>query len=535
MGLASKLKKSKSKKKTKTSDKISAGKTVTAKKGTEWQDMSKYIFGFLLVVYLLCYVLKLWGSLGDVQFWSDENVHAYISSIIAETHRLPAKLPDVNNGGFVWSYPPLFHIIAAAIMSVMGFAALKYINLILLILFFICFYFLIQKYYGQNTALIACLLISLSPAVATNSVRFMTDILSMILIFFSAFFFFIAVEKENIINAVLSGTATGLLLLSKQTGIIVLSFYGLLLVWFIWKDKKKAKIIFYILLVAVTVYLPYLIWGLYHKIDISGFLSLFLGKYPAWASEAVKTFREYDSGFKEFAKLFYTGAGPIITIFFLIPVYYLIKSRAKDLLYSLIFTLLIYLVLAMSIWHITNSRHTLSLLPILTFLVGYACMKAFPQKAVINAIILLLFIASAYSLYKMPNYREKYNLPKEFAAIAQKIKDSASDEKDRVFSINAFDVLMYGQKPVIWPYPNLGEIPLELFEKQRSQELYALLNKYNIKYILINMVFVRNTDTYWGRNYPLHFMRNCELLEKQGRLTLEAISESRKWILLKIL
>jgi hypothetical protein len=49
------------------------------------------------------------------------------------------------------------------------------------------------------------------------------------------------------------------------------------------------------------------------------------------------------------------------------------------------------------------------------------------------------------------------------------------------------------------------------------------------------MAFVRNTDTYFGRNYPLHFMRNCEILDKRGKLTLEAISKSRQWILLKII
>jgi hypothetical protein len=213
----------------------------------------------------------------------------------------------------------------------------------------------------------------------------------------------------------------------------------------------------------------------------------------------------------------------------------MIKSRAKELPLNFIFGLLIYLMLAMSVWHITNSRHTLSLLPILAFLVGYASIKAFHRKIIINIVILLLFIASAYSAYKMPNYREKYNVPKEFVAIAQKIKDFSSSDHDRVFSINAFDILMYSQKPVIWPYPNLGDIPIELFEKHNNQEFYALLKKYHIKFILINMVFVRNTDAYFGRNYPLHFLRNCEILDKQGKLTLEAVSETRKWILLKVI
>ena len=530
-----KSKKSKHSKTKKTSKKISEVKTGVLSGDPRSQLIFKYIFSCLLLIYLLFYLFKLFSSLEETFFWADENTHTYISSLIAENHKLPTRLPDDIYGGFVWSYPPLFHILAAGTLSVAGFAALKYINLVLLLLFFICFYFLILKYYGQNEAVIACLLISLSPALAINSVRFMTDMLSTFLIFFSAFFFLRAIEKNKFLPAALSGLSTGLLLLSKQTGIIVLSFYGLLLLWFLWKNKKCAKTMLYIIGVSLVIYIPYLGWGAYHKIDASGFLYYLFGNMPEWAIEAVRSFRHHDSSLKEFAYLFYSGAGPIITISFLIPVYYMIKSRAEELPYNLMFALLIYLILAMSVWHITNSRHTLSLLPILAFLVGYASIKSFHKKTIVNIFILLLFIFSAYTAYKMPNYREKYNMPKEFASIAQKIKDNRSTGDGRVFSVFAFDVLMYSQKPVIWPYPNLGDIPLELFEEHNTEELYALLKKYNIKYILINMAFVRNTDTYFGRNYPLHFMRICEILDKRGKLTLEAISKSRQWILLKII
>lgn len=422
MGLASNRKKSKSKKKNKRSDTISAGKTVTVNRGAEWQDMSKYIFGTLLLVYLLCYIIKLWGSLGDAHFWADENVHAYISSLIAETYRLPAQLPDDIYGGFVWSYPPLFHIMAAGVLSVAGLAALKYVNLLLLILFFICLYYLIHKYYGHTAALITCLLISLSPSLAINSVRFMTDLLSMTLLFFSFFFFLNAIEKDHFLTAVFSGLATGLLLLSKQTGIIVFSFYGLLLFWFFWKDTNNARIVITILAVTLIVYIPYLIWAFHHKIQIFNFLSLFFGNQPDWAIQAVKSFRRYESSVKEFAYLFYRGNGPVVTVSFLIPILYMIKSRARELPYNVLFGLLAYLILAMSIWHITNPRHTLSLLPVLAFLTGYGISRMLRQKILLlNLTIIFMFAVSAYSLYKMPDWRQRSNAPAEFVKLAHMI------------------------------------------------------------------------------------------------------------------
>ena len=156
-----------------------------------------YILVGLVAAYFLFYFFILSSSLANTYFWADENVHAYISSVIFKTHSIPAVLPDDIYGGFKYSYPPLFHILGAVVMEIGGFPALKFTNLILLILFLIGFYFLIRKFYGNSEALLACLLISLSPTIAINSIRFMTEMLSMVLIFLSFIFLVAALKKTN--------------------------------------------------------------------------------------------------------------------------------------------------------------------------------------------------------------------------------------------------------------------------------------------------------------------------------------------------
>jgi hypothetical protein len=47
----------------------------------------------MVAAYLLYYLACLFASLGEVYFWADENVHAYISSVIFETARIPESLP----------------------------------------------------------------------------------------------------------------------------------------------------------------------------------------------------------------------------------------------------------------------------------------------------------------------------------------------------------------------------------------------------------------------------------------------------------
>ena len=488
----------------------------------------------LTIAFFIFYILKLYSSLENTFFWADENVHAYISSVISKNHSIPAVLPEDIYGGFKYSYPPFFHILGAIVMAIGGFPALKFTNLILLLLFLMGFYFVIRKYYGNSEALLACLLISLSPTMAINSIRFMTEMLSMVLIFLSFIFLVAALKKTNRFYAIISGLSTGLLLLSKQLGIVVLGFYSFLLIWFFLKHKKDLRLMLYIVGTSACIFIPYFIWAVYNGNEVFGFMSIFLGNKTEWATAAVKSFRRYDSSLKEFAYLFYKGNGLGVAFAFIIPLYHFIRSRAKDRPLNYIFIMTVYLAAAMVVWHITNPRHTITLLPLIAFLFGYAVRQIITNKSAIRAIIVFLLIIAGCVAFQMPNYRNGFNAPSEFIELAQIIqKDDTSNDKTLV--IYAFDTAMYSGKPVIWPFPNLRTIPIDLFERQTPSNLYNLLKEYRIGYILVDFRFVTNTDKYNGRNYPLSFVRNCETLTQRGNVVMLALSKSKQFMLLKVL
>jgi hypothetical protein len=496
-------------------------------------NLYDYILIGLTLTYFLFYFFKLFSSLENTFFWADENVHAYISSVILKSHGIPAILPDDIYGGYKYSYPPFFHILSAFVMAIGGFPALKFTNFILSVLFLIGFYFLIRKFYGNSEALLACILISLSPTIAINSIRFMTEMLSMVLIFLSFFSLAAALKKANHTYAIISGLSTGLLLLSKQLGIVVLGFYCLLLVWFFLKHKKDVKLILYVIVTATCIFIPYFFWAVYNGIEVFGFLSVFFGTKAEWATEAVKSFRRYDSSIKEFAHLFYKGNGFVISAAFLLPIYHFIKSRAKDRPQNYIFIMTVYLAAVMVVWHITNSRHTITLLPLIAFLFGYTARQIISHKNAIRIIIVSLLIVASYFAFQMPNYRKTYNAPREFVEFNEIIKrDNISTGKTLV--VHWLDTVMYSGKPVIWPNPDLRTIPINLFKKQSPDKLYDLLMHYNIDYILIDLRFVSTHDNFFGRNYPLSFVKNCETLENQGKLRLRALSSKNIFILLKV-
>jgi 4-amino-4-deoxy-L-arabinose transferase-like glycosyltransferase len=421
-------------------------------------------------------------------------------------------------------------------MAFAGPSALKYFNLILLFIFLTSFYILIQKHYGRNEARIACLLATLAPVLATNTIRYTTEMLSMLCLFYSFFFLLVALKKSDKRHALISGLSTGLLMLSKQVGFVVFGFYGLLLLWFFWKNKQHFKIMLWLLGAAVATYSPYFVWAIYNRVEFLGFASVFLGisKKPEWSGTALKIFHKYDSGIIEFAYLFYKGNGLLLAILLFLVIYYFISVRFKDEPQNYAFFLCIYLAIVMMAWHITNKRHTILLLPFIAFLAGYAINQMTTNKMIIRGLILLLLVIAGYMTYHMPNYRQKRNAPNEFVELAEFVKEDTAPDA-RVLCLRKFDAIMYMQRPLIWPHARLNHAPIELLEKQSADGLLLLLRKYKVQYIVIEVPLVVQVDKFGAARYPLYFVRTCEQLERQGKIAFEAMTKSKRFILLRVI
>jgi 4-amino-4-deoxy-L-arabinose transferase-like glycosyltransferase len=406
---------------------------------------------------------------------------------------------------------------------------------VLLILFLPSFYFLIRKHYENNAAVVAVLLLTLAPVLAINTIRLTTEMLSMVCIFFSVFFLTIALRKTDKFYAVTCGFFTGLLTLSKQAGFVVLGFYGLLGIWFFWNNRQNFKILLWVLAAAVATYSPYLVWAIYHKIEVFGFVSAFLGltEKPEWSATALKSFRQHDSGIVEFAHLFYRAIGFVLTALLLLPLFNFARVRFKDAPQNYVFFLSIYLAIVMIVWHITNDRHTIILLPLIAFLIGYSFIQIVTHKLMRPALIVLLLLICGYFSYHLPDYRQRYNAPKEFVDLVELIREDAAPDS-RVLGLRKFDTIMYTQKRVIWPHPKLRDIPIDIVKKQSADKLFEVLKKYQIKYILIETPLIIKSNRFYARSYPLYLVRNCEQLERQGRLSFVAMTKSKQFILLRV-
>jgi 4-amino-4-deoxy-L-arabinose transferase-like glycosyltransferase len=493
-----------------------------------------YLLECSFLFYFIYYFYRLYSFLGETYFWADENFHAYISYLILATHQIPFILPDAIYGSFENSYPPLFHILSALVWSLTGIWALKYINIVLLFLILLSFYILIRKYYGPTEGIITCLVLSLSPIVASYTLRFMTDMLSMGLMAFSFFFILLGLKKTEKFFAIISGVFTGLLMLTKQVGFVVFGFYVMLFLWLIFMKKRKdSRVMLCAIGVTSCIYVPYLILSIFNKVNVLNFLVFWVGNESEWATEAIKSFRRYDFSFKEFVYLFYHGNGFVLSLSLLLTAVYFIKVRMKEPPIHYIFVMVVYLAGIMVLWHITSTRHTIALLPPIAFLTGYVLTKISDKKMIRQAEILLLLVIALYSTYRMPNYRQLNNAGQSFLTLTKLVSEDNS-KKGRIFCIYAFDVLMYTGKPVIWPFPNLNDIPVALVEKQKSGEFHKLLKEYQIKYIVIDKTRIKRTERFDGMSYPHYFIHNCNLLGQQGKISLISFPGAKDLMLLKV-
>ena len=188
----------------------------------------------------------------------------------------------------------------------------------------------------------------------------------------------------------------------------------------------------------------------------------------------------------------------------------------------------------MVVWHITNQRHLITLLPLAAFLFGCSLHQIIRNKLAVRLIVLALLIVAGISAHRMTDFRQDYNPPGEFLEITELIRQHHSGD-DRTLGIYAFDTVMYTGKPVIWPSPDLRHIPIEIFEKQTANAFYRRLKQYQVRFILIDFGYTPQIESFNGRNYPLPFIDNYDALLEQRRAVVLKLTRSKQLLLIKII
>ncbi len=365
---------------------------------------------------------------GDLEFSRE---HPPLARVVAAAPLLPMNL-EVNcspiNGtdaqqalaahGWLYSRPGWWAVLSHARIAISIFAA------------GLCFLVWIaaRRMFGLATAITATILLIFEPNVLAYGALVLTDMPITFALFFAVFGFYLWVRNRTIPFFLLAGLATGLSLIAKHSGVLVVPILILLAVADAYiqpkNERPRLSIALRNLLAVglVCVMAVMVVWVGY------GFATRPQTPQPQAASANFWLLpRPYLQGFEEALALTKFTSTNLVhrTPWFYVPRTLAIQQTAAFLALiplaaigavvfrrqrrrELLFLLLpacIYLAACMRAGRIGGIRHILPILPFLLIVVAAGCVELAKRSRWVNyAVICLIVLHAASSLHAYPNY-----------------------------------------------------------------------------------------------------------------------------------
>lgn len=446
-------------------------------------------------------------------FFADECAHALVARTMAETGRLTLPPNALMAGSLHFDYPPLFHVLNALNYRVMGPEAFPYVNIVLAGLLFIVVLWgpggLLDSVQRAGIALV---LIG-TPLFVMYSVRFYAEMLTVLIFFCSWWWFAKTLRDHRRIDAIVSGVATGFLVWTKQTGLLVLGFYGLVLLWSVlMRQAARLRVMLWLLGTAVPIVIAYLAVAIM-KGD-NPLVFAFPTKHPElWAAtmKAVQVPRSI------FLDTLWVTYGWIPVALLLAPLAVLASGQRRNYPYGPLVAMVAFIAIVFWFDHRVVERHTLLLLPLVAFLAVDALARLAGPRGVLAGVIVMLAV-SVHHLVVMPNYRVQFNPSRNFVQISNVIKTQTPLEAT-ILTMWWAETRYHTGRNVIWPSSNLDDPPVELWSAETENDWYTRLRARGIDHLLVD-------DRYLLEHPGMGFSRQTsaatQALTKDGRARLVA-------------
>jgi hypothetical protein len=477
---------------------------------TAWDDDRLGAVALAIAAALAVIVaFRLIGFARTSTFFADECWHALVARMMAEAHGLVTTTTAMMAGRFHMDYPPLFHLLGAAWSIWLGAPALVYFNLVvalgLLALILIGPGRLLDPMPRASLALV----LTATPLFAMYSVRFYVEMLTAAVFFCSWWWFTKALRDGLRRDAVISGIATGLLVWTKQTGLLVFGLYAAYLAWTIVRGDRARRAT-----AAWVVGIAAIFAAAYFGVTLARGENPLLfvvspGHRDAWsaAMAGVAVPRLL------FLHTLWATYGVLPLALLLLPVAVLVTNRRREYPYGPLLALLGILILVFLVDRRLTERHTLFLLPLIAFLGVDALTRLGGRQGTWAGFVLILLAAGAH-VVTMPNYRLHFNPSRDFVEMARTITQRTPPDSI-IASIWWVELRYHTGRKVLWPLPNLDDPPVELFHEQSADSWYERARARGLDYLLID-------DRYISEGPVMAFSRqmlaNFDALSRDGRV-----------------
>lgn len=452
-----------------------------------------------------------WSGFADIaMFFADECAHALVVRTMAETGGLTLPPNALMVGSLQFDYPPLFHILNTFTYLTMGPQAFPYVNVALAGL--LCALVLWGPgglWEPAQRASVALVLVGV-PLFAMYGVRFYVEMLTALIFFCSWWWFARAIRDHRRLDAMVSGVATGLLVWTKQTGLLVLGFYGLFLLWnVVRKQAESRRTMVWLLGTAIPISIAYLVVA-FAKGD-NPLVFAFPTRHPElWAAamKSVQVPREI------FLDTLWATYGWLPAALLAAPWVVLATPKRQDYPHGPLVALVALVALIFWFDHRIVERHTLFLLPLVAFLgVDALARLAGPRGALVGFAVILA--VSVFHLAMMPNYRVQFNPSRNFVQMSHLIKEQTPPNAT-ILTMWWAETKYYTGRNVIWPAVNLDDPPVELWSARSKDDWYGLLRARGIDYLLVDERYLVQS----GLGFSRRTVADTEALSGDGRVRL---------------
>ncbi len=470
-----------------------------------------------VLIFLALYFFKLITYTINARLIADETLYAHFAQTIAVKKALPHILPELYGGLLFYKYPPLFYMIGAAVYSIFGINGFYITNIILLTLLLASIFLLVRDYFSEDVALLACLFLVSAPMTAQLSLYFLGEMLTALVAFPFFVTLYLYLTSPKLRYSILTGLLLGMLVLTKQSGILYQAFCMVSLLWFaIRRDKERVKGLTIVIVVSMAVSLRYFLLNLEL---VKGFIGMALPNFiPVLGGEIDKVERLINARWYvpkwSLSFSIVREFGWVLIMSFIITAFYFIRRWREARKYLVFLLLFVFLFVLSFMSSAVTSRHFLPLVPLVSLLGAISICSLVKKDIYRIGLALIILVSNVYSTLSMPDYRASYTLSPVLAEPLRFLRDKTKPDAT-ILSCWTYATLFYTERNVTWPLSSrmAPNSPTELFYEKDLSRFYSLLNKYKIDYILIDKSRIgREFDSF---NYPESMMENLRQMVKK--------------------
>lgn len=462
-----------------------------------------YIIDTFIVIFIYFYLVKMVNFANTTVFFTDECFYICVSEYIAN-FKYPIFLEGFyTEKGLTIATPPLMFIISGMLKKLSGDAIFKFYNILILFVTIGTVWQFLRKQTTSYISRTAIVFFLSSPLIFAEGLRFYVEHTTSLTFTLSLINLYLCLKYKKRHSVLLTAFCFTLFNLSKQTGILS---YPILFIAFlihlIRKDYKQLWPIVKIVLWTIFLTSPFYL----HLYSLTGSPIPWIINTPLKYLELFPLVEEFKNApdywqrnrWRQLASVC-KGYGVITLITTLGCMGWqaaqfkrsLFQQVSKYYSWLPIWTGVIFSFFIFCINPNIESRHFLQFLPIFaifsTITISEQLQKFKFQKALHIILIIFLLFYDSLCLANYPNYRNFYNLPKQFQPAMQFLKEKTPQDST-ILAIWCYEIFYHARRKVIQQFYDrkTPDDPWELYVNKDKDYFYSNIKKYGIDYIFID-------------------------------------------------